>query len=131
MRYAIEPCPKPRMTQRDKWKKRPCVMKYRAFKDKCRLFGVSLPQPCRVIFHMPLPKKMGQRARQSMLGKPHTIKPDLDNLLKAICDAVLMDDSRLWSIHAEKRWSPSAGIEIIPIEDSAPKTTDSPSGSGS
>ena len=27
---------KPRMTQRDKWKKRPCVLRYHAFRDKMR-----------------------------------------------------------------------------------------------
>ncbi|HHE6457291.1 TPA: RusA family crossover junction endodeoxyribonuclease, partial [Proteus mirabilis] len=31
--FNIEPVPKPRMTQADKWKKRPPVLKYFAFKD--------------------------------------------------------------------------------------------------
>lgn len=42
------PCPKPRMTRRDKWMQRPCVMKYRkfctdvvgAYIDACRKAGV-------------------------------------------------------------------------------------------
>lgn len=32
----IEPVAKPRMTKKDKWAKRPCVMKYRAYKDMLR-----------------------------------------------------------------------------------------------
>ena len=39
MEYPIIPLGKPRMTQRDKWAKRPAVLRYRAFKDECRLHG--------------------------------------------------------------------------------------------
>ena len=37
MIYDITPCPKPRQTQSDKWKKRPPVLRYRAFADEVRL----------------------------------------------------------------------------------------------
>ncbi|GAG23977.1 unnamed protein product, partial [marine sediment metagenome] len=32
----VTPNTKPRMTKRDKWKKRPCVIKYRKFCDELR-----------------------------------------------------------------------------------------------
>ncbi len=32
----IEPMGAPRMTQRDRWAKRPCVLRYHAFKDVLR-----------------------------------------------------------------------------------------------
>ncbi len=35
--FPIDVVGKPRMTQRDKWKKRPCVLRYRAFADELRL----------------------------------------------------------------------------------------------
>lgn len=117
MRYPIEPCPKPRMTQRDRWKKRPCVMRYRAFKDKCRAHRVELPQPCRVIFHIAMPKSWNAISRRGNEGQPHIQKPDLDNLLKGLCDAVLLDDSKVWSVHAEKRWSLTPGIEIVGVDE--------------
>ena len=41
--YPITPVPKPRMTRRDRWAKRPCVLRYWAFKDEVRLRRVSLP----------------------------------------------------------------------------------------
>jgi Holliday junction resolvase RusA-like endonuclease len=116
MIYPIEPVAKPRMTQRDRWKKRPCVLHYRAFKDKCRVHRVELPQPCKVVFHIPMPRSWKAFDRDVMDGLPHIQKPDLDNLLKGLCDAVLLDDSKVWSVHAEKRWSRRAGIEIIPME---------------
>ena len=117
MIYPIEPCPKPRMTQRDRWKKRPCVLRYRAFKDKCRAHRVELPQPCRVVFHIPMPPSWKKHERADMDGLPHLQKPDLDNLLKGLADACLKDDSTIWNVHAEKRWSYAAGIEILPLED--------------
>lgn len=117
MLYPIEPCPKPRMTRRDKWKQRPCVMRYRAFKDKCRAHRVELPQPCKVVFHLEMPKSWNAMSRRGRHGSPHCSKPDLDNLLKALCDAVLSDDSRLWNIRAEKRWSLTPGIEIIAVKE--------------
>jgi len=37
--YKITPVPKPRQTRSDKWKQRPCVMRYRAFADEVRAAG--------------------------------------------------------------------------------------------
>lgn len=111
--YRITPCPKPRMTQRDKWQKRPCVLRYRAFKDQVRLRRVVLDPPCRVVFHLPMPASWPEAKKAELDGMPHIQKPDLDNLEKALLDAVHLDDSHVWSIHAEKRWSRKAGIEIV------------------
>lgn len=40
--YDITPIGKPRMTRADKWKKRPAVMRYRAFCDEARLRKINL-----------------------------------------------------------------------------------------
>lgn len=112
MKYDITPCPKPRMTRRDKWAKRPCVLRYRAFEDKCRARRMKLPQPCRVIFHIAMPASWTDSKRAAMVGMPHRQKPDLDNLIKALWDAVHKEDSHLSSVTAEKRWSFIASIEV-------------------
>ena len=39
----VTPVSKPRMTQRDKWKKRPCVLRYRAYCDALRKFWQDAP----------------------------------------------------------------------------------------
>ncbi len=114
MIYDIQPCPKPRMTRRDKWKKRPAVLRYRAFKDKCRVRRVKLPQPCLVIFWMAMPKSWPPSKRARMMSARHQQKPDLDNLVKGLWDAVARNDERLWCVHAEKRWCEGdAAIEIL------------------
>ena len=113
MRYDIEPVAKPRMTRRDKWAKRPCVLRYNAFKDKCRWQRVKVPASCRVIFHMPMPAGWSRDARAAYEGQPHQQKPDLDNLLKGLMDAVLKEDSHVFDVRAEKRWSSKPGIEVL------------------
>jgi Holliday junction resolvase RusA-like endonuclease len=112
--YPIAPVPKPRMTQRDKWKKRPCVLRYRAFKDKVRVYRVTLPQPCRVVFWLPMPRSWTDTEKRAHDGQPHQQKPDLDNLLKALGDAVHSNDAHLWNIQAEKRWT--SGKPRIEVE---------------
>ena len=111
--YTIAPCPKPRMTQSDKWKKRPPVLKYRAFAEKCRLSNMRLSDSVSVVFTLSMPKSWSQKKRELMLGKPHTQKPDIDNLVKALLDANFKEDSQIHTIQAHKRWGVSGTIEII------------------
>jgi Holliday junction resolvase RusA-like endonuclease len=115
MIYPIAPVPKPRQTRRDKWMKRPCVLQYRAFADKVRLYRVTLPQPCRVVFWLAMPKSWNALKRVCFEHQPHTVRPDIDNLVKALADAVHAEDSHLWSIAAEKRWT--SGKPCIEIMD--------------
>lgn len=117
VKYPIVPVPKPRMTRRDKWAKRPCVLRYRAFKDQVKARRVELPQPCRVVFWIAMPRSWSEAEKRAHEGQPHQQTPDLDNLVKALGDAVLTDDRKLWSIRAEKRWARVGAIEIEPITE--------------
>ena len=112
MHYDITPLAKPRMTQRDKWKKRPAVLHYHAFKDECRLKRVEIPQPCKIIFYIPMPKSWSEDKKEDMYNTPHTAKPDLDNLMKALFDAVHKDDSHIWNVRTIKLWSHIGSIFI-------------------
>lgn len=112
-KYEITPVPKPRMTQRDKWQKRPAVLRYRAFCDECRLLGVVVPESgAHIVFNMPMPASWSKKKRAEMLGQPHQQRPDVDNLGKAIFDAVLPDDSVVWDIRMTKVWAETGAIEI-------------------
>ena len=115
MIYPITPMGKPRMTRSDKWKKRPAVMRYRAFKDECRLHNVALPElPC-ITFYMPMPASWSKKKKADMDGQPHKGKPDLDNILKALFDALYEDDAHIWYVTAKKIWSYDGKIEITPL----------------
>ena len=111
--YNISPVAKPRMTQRDKWAKRPAVMKYRAFCDKVRLNDLLLPDcGADIVFGIPMPKSWSAKKKQAMNRSPHQQTPDLDNLLKALCDAVHKEDKHIWQYSAGKVWAETGYIEI-------------------
>jgi Holliday junction resolvase RusA-like endonuclease len=114
----IDPCAKPRMTRSDKWKKRPAVLKYRAF---CDLLNWTLHvnhlddldlNSKHIIFIISMPKSWSKKKKASMASEPHTQKPDLDNLLKALFDAIYGDDSHIHTIHASKMWGWHGAIHI-------------------
>lgn len=102
--YSIVPLAKPRMTRRDKWSKRPCVMRYWEFKSECRSYNVEIPDSSEITFILPMPQRWSEKKRAAMYGEPHRQKPDIDNLIKALLDAVYDDDSAISEIHARKVW---------------------------
>ncbi len=110
----VTPVAKPRMTRRDKWLNppRPCVAKYRAFKEECKLKKVFVHNGYHVTFHMPVMKSWSPNVKERMVGQPHTQTPDLDNLLKALLDAVFDDDSGIYDIRVSKVWAEEGSIQI-------------------
>ena len=51
-----------------------------------------------------------------MSGKPHQQKPDTDNLVKAVLDAVHTDDSGIYHFEAMKFWGEAGEIHIETIK---------------
>ena len=110
--YPITPVGKPRMTQRDRWKKRPAVLRYRAFCDQARKLEIEVPNGSRVTFVLPMPRSWSAALRLSMNGRPHLQRPDVDNLLKALLDAVYAEDATVYDVHPVKRWGHSGAIIV-------------------
>lgn len=106
--FKITPVAKPRMTRRDVWSKRRCVVSYFKFKDALVKLAkekhFKLLDKYRVEFLMPMPVSWSINKKVIMAGKPHQCRPDLDNLLKSINDCLLKEDSCIWSIEASKIW---------------------------
>ena len=116
--YHITPMPKPRMTRRDKWKKRPVVLRYHAFKDEVRFQGVYLPEHgYHVTFIIPMPKSWSKKKKLEMDGEPHQQTPDKDNLEKALLDSLFEDDSRIWDGRVTKRWGQVGKIIVSYSEE--------------
>ena len=114
--YAIAPVAAPRMTKKDRWAKRPVVMRYFAFRDAVRLAKIVLPPlPCKVIFWVEMPASWSKKKRAAMDGMPHLQRPDRDNFDKALMDALFANDAHIWSLWPEKRWTTTPGIEINQI----------------
>lgn len=110
----VTPVGKPRMTQRDKWAKRPCVSRYWEFCDKVRLEAKKhdyvLGGFLAVTFIIPMPESWSEKKKKAMDDKPHQQRPDIDNLSKAFMDAMAKEDSHVWSLNARKRWGRVAKI---------------------
>ena len=115
--FDITPVPKPRQTRSDKWKKRPAVMRYRAYADEVRLKGVKLSENGdHVTFIIPMPKSWSDKKKIEMDGTAHQQKPDSSNLIKALEDALFTDDSAIWDYRITKRWGYTGKIIVEEIK---------------
>lgn len=111
MVIMMVPVAKPRMTQRDRWAKRPAVVRYHEFCDELRLRwgNQEVPEKVSIKFYLPMPKSWSKKKRKEMVWKPHQQRPDVDNLVKAFLDALCEEDSYIYGVRAEKYWSDDEG----------------------
>lgn len=113
-----EPMSKPRMTQRDKWKQRPVVMRYRDWCNRVRAaVGDSLPAPEQIaelnwIAYFEPPRSWSKDRRWRAAGTPHYAKPDRDNIDKAVLDCLFKQDQGIAAGRIEKRWDWKARLEV-------------------
>jgi len=119
IRFTVygDPVGAPRMTQQDKWKQRPCVMRYRAWKDAARLAAGQLPDANSVmrlswVAYFSPPPSWSAKKRHLAYGTLHRSRPDRDNVDKAVLDALFSEDSAIASGTIEKRWGVAERIEI-------------------
>lgn len=115
MIFNITPVPKPRMTNSDRWKKRPCVLRYRAFADECKYKIINLAPRFHVTFIIPFPKSWSNKEKIKWDGKQHLHRGDIDNYLKALLDAICDEDSYIWDIRVTKIWGYKGAIKIEPL----------------
>lgn len=114
-RFDVVPVAAPRMNQADRWKKRPCVQRYFAYRDQVRAIaaqqGFTLPERFYLWFQMPMPKSWSQRKKRMMFGEPCRVKPDADNLAKGFFDC-FGEDKHVWSVQITKTWHDKGGIVV-------------------
>ena len=65
--FLISPVSKPRMTRSDRWKKRPCVIKYWDYKTRLQaqldMYGVVIDDVIKVKFGVPMPKSWSKKKK--------------------------------------------------------------------
>lgn len=105
----ILPMPAPRMVRSDKWAKRPVVTKYFAWRDefvmKCNVKRWELSPHLDVTFNVEMPSGWSEKKKKLFDGSPHQQRPDLDNMVKSVCDAFGKDDGFVYSLRATKLWA--------------------------
>lgn len=120
LNWDIPPVPKPRMTRRDVWKKRPVVERYYRFKDAVRAMAAKdkfeLPEEYEIIFYVEMPKSWSEKKKKEYDGKPHQQKPDLDNYVKAFQDALVDEDSYVYKLTASKFWKRHSSLCLIYVK---------------
>jgi Holliday junction resolvase RusA-like endonuclease len=113
------PMPAPRMTQSDRWKKRPCVLRYFEYRDRIQQVVGDLPTVPPVItleFHIAMPEKSWSKKKMAaMNGMQHCQRPDADNFCKACLDSLFLNDGGVSDLTIRKRWC-YAGQERTIIE---------------
>lgn len=111
--YAIDPMGAPRMTRRDRWKQRPVVQRYHAFRDQVRALRVQVPEAgAHVTFVIPMPPSWSRAKREAHRWQPHQQRPDVDNLAKALLDAVFAEDCRVHDLRVTKLWGDHGMIVV-------------------
>ena len=79
---------------------------------------IDAPIFLKLVFRMPIPKATTKAKMKAILNSElfHVKRPDIDNLAKAVLDAlndtVIKDDSQIYSLLADKVYSQSPGIYI-------------------
>ena len=113
------PVPKPRMSQRDRWKLRPCVLAYRDFCDRAltaaglrRKMRLSDPIIVTVTAYFGFPRSSALSVQRSLRNSPHTGRQDADNVLKAINDALFENDHLVCKATVEKLWDDGHGPRV-------------------
>ena len=125
--FDIIPMGAVRMTQSDKWKTNPNhidpkkrqrknVKAYFEFKNllvaQANLMKFELGECLEAVYFLPMPNSWSEKKKEKNNGLPCKVKPDTDNITKAIKDALLKNDSAVWWEKAEKRWAYKGSILI-------------------
>jgi Holliday junction resolvase RusA-like endonuclease len=97
----------------------PTAKRYFDYKEELRQIALVasfvLPPLFIATFTLPMPPSWSIKKRAAMNGQPHTSKPDIDNLWKALTDALLADDQIAHTLVAKKVWGEVGAILIEPF----------------
>lgn len=113
------PVSKPRQTASDRWKTddardekrrtRPNVKRYHDWVNEARRCAGHLPanpQRLDVIAYFPL-------TRKAVKGNPHMVRPDSDNILKAVADGLFpKNDAMIHEMRIKKRYDDGYGPRV-------------------
>lgn len=114
----MTPCPAPRQNKNSRFNpdKEKAIARYVAFKQEVKLRKIHIPESnTLIVFYFKMPKSWTKKKKDSLRGKAHQQVPDLDNLLKALLDAVHEQDCRVWDYRARKLWCDRDGIEVTSL----------------
>jgi Holliday junction resolvase RusA-like endonuclease len=120
----VEPMGAVRMTRRGKFTN-PKALRYLAYKDHLQWqakqqrkgnFFSSGPLEVFIWFTMPIPDSYSEKKKTALIGEYHIKKPDTDNLVKGVFDALnkilWQDDNQVSKVTAIKVYGEKPGIDV-------------------
>lgn len=89
-----------------------------AYKNAAK--GAQMPEgtalKADMVFYMPIPKSTGKRLAERLVGKWHTKRGDIDNMVKSVLDGLngvaYKDDGQVASIRARKVYGGEPRVEV-------------------
>ncbi len=117
MKIIVDPQGAPRINHNSRWTDR--AKEYYAYKDvilneaRRQKFNFKTQSFNDIVFNIPMPKSWSEKKKKEMYSKPHTQKPDIDNLLKGVFDALFSEDSQIWHIGGVSKFWDDTGSIII------------------
>lgn len=79
--------------------------------------ALETPVDAFIYVTMAIPPSWSKKRQEAALGQPHTQRPDLDNQVKAITDAIngiiYKDDSQICSLHCKKVWGTTGMVQVL------------------
>lgn len=108
---------KPRMTQRDRWRKRPCVEQYRLWCDEVREHVKDVPPAEKtltvwLVACFEMPKSWSKKKKAENLGCRKRTTPDGDNCMKAILDCLWKNDAAVGDLAVSRWWAESSSMKL-------------------
>lgn len=112
---SITPMGKPRMTRGDRTNYRGVTQRYWKYITALRIIAPKNIdwERLTITFVLPMPKSWSRKKRGEMINKPHKQTPDLDNMIKAVKDGLLKEDSHIWRYGEMKKIWGEEGVILI------------------
>lgn len=114
-----EVVPAPRMTRRDRFAKRPCVVRYFECRDRIsRAIFRSGGLPGGLVLFLSvhaaieMPNSWSKKKKDAMDGRLHRHGKDSDNILKTVMDAIWKNDSSVSASLVIKTWGRESMLEL-------------------
>lgn len=116
----VKPIGAVRLVHSDKWRKRPVAVKYFQYKEelKWKALNYVVKNELYLLFLLPIPESWTKKKKNELVYTKHQQRPDTDNLVKAVKDALMKEDSTVYLECAFKFWGPHGKILFFECFDS-------------
>jgi Holliday junction resolvase RusA-like endonuclease len=111
----------PRQTRNSHWSNKKTIDKYHAFRDEIRLHTrhINDGTAYRIIFMVQMANSWSDKKKAAKLYQLHDQKPDTDNMVKAVLDAMMIEDCKVAYTESVKLWSNEPLIIIEKLHQNA------------